>query len=157
MTTRILALNAGSSSLKFAVFGANSSGSPTQILRGQITGGSSSHVTVTDKGGEPLLNQFWPSHQDAQQNASALLELVARLDGGGAVTAVGHRIVHGGGRFRGPELVSGSILQELEELTPLAPLHQPLDRVPRRGVTEAGPPRISGLAGLVSVRGLPAG
>ncbi|MBJ6989156.1 GntR family transcriptional regulator [Devosia sp. MC521] len=31
------------------------------------------------------------------------------------------------------------------------------DRVPRRGVTEAGPPRISGLAGLVSVRGLPAG
>ena len=140
MTTLILTLNAGSSSLKFAVFGANPSGSPTQILRGQITGASSSsRVTVTGKGGEPLLDQSWPSRQDAQQNASALLELVAGLDGGGAVTAVGHRIVHGGRRFRGPELVSESILQELEELKPLAPLHQPLGLAPVKALIDAYP------------------
>ena len=41
---------------------------------------------------------------------------------------------------------------------PIKPLQGGIgDRVPRRGVIEAGPPRISGLAGLVSVRGLPAG
>ncbi len=49
------------------------------------------------------------------------------------------------------------VVTTLSDVTDLEEIKSRLDRAPRRGVTEAGPPRISGLAGLVSVLGLPAG
>ena len=54
-------------------------------------------------------------------------------------SAVGHRIVHGGGRFTAPVLGSPAVLGELEALTPLAPLHQPHNLAAVRAVGEALP------------------
>ena len=52
-------------------------------------------------------------------------ELGAALAQLGSIDAVGHRVVHGGGDFRGPVLLSDGVLDRIEALTELAPLHQP--------------------------------
>jgi acetate kinase len=51
--------------------------------------------------------------------------VAAWLGGAGGVDAVGHRIVHGGERFRAPTRIDGAVVEELRALTDLAPLHQP--------------------------------
>ncbi|WP_026212294.1 acetate/propionate family kinase [Longispora albida] len=50
------------------------------------------------------------------------------------LTAIGHRVVHGGTRFREPTLISEDVLAAIDELTPLAPLHNPANLI---GITEA--------------------
>jgi acetate kinase len=52
-------------------------------------------------------------------------ELAAALGGVGGIDAVGHRIVHGGERFREPVLIDDAVVAALHELSDLAPLHQP--------------------------------
>jgi acetate kinase len=52
-------------------------------------------------------------------------ELAAALGGVGGIDAVGHRIVHGGERFREPVLIDDAVVAALRELSNLAPLHQP--------------------------------
>ena len=67
-------------------------------------------------------------------------ELRAALDDDlGGADAVGHRIVHGGERFRGPVRIEASVLRALDELTDLAPLHQPKSLAALRAVSEARP------------------
>src|SRR5262245_414836 len=51
-----------------------------------------------------------------------------------ACAAVGHRVVHGGARFRGPAVYDGRVTEEIRELTPLAPLH---NAAALRGIEEA--------------------
>jgi acetate kinase len=57
----------------------------------------------------------------------------------GAFDAVGHRIVHGGERYREPVIVDGDVRAELEALTDLAPLHQPKSLAALDAVTELAP------------------
>ena len=52
--------------------------------------------------------------------------LADALHGAGPCDAVGHRVVHGGTRFRGPAVIDDATVVALEELIPLAPLHQPI-------------------------------
>lgn len=96
----LLVLNAGSSSLKFAVHERTGPQAWKDADRGQVAGT-----------GNPALR--------------ALLErLRERLDGG-RVAGVGHRVVHGGPRYAGPVVITPEVLAELRELAVLAPLHQP--------------------------------
>lgn len=108
-----LTLNAGSSSLKFAAFqGADA------VLRGKITpleGDARLQAGGTD---EP-----WP-HGVETEGLGRLLSWIDAHDGDAPVGAVGHRVVHGGGRT-GPVRVDQGVLAELTDLVPLAPLHQP--------------------------------
>ncbi|MBL8287980.1 MAG: acetate/propionate family kinase [Rubrivivax sp.] len=93
----ILTLNAGSSSIKFALFDAG-----RRLSSGQVDGlgvGGASH-------------------------AEALHGLLADLPGT-PVQAVGHRIVHGGTRFDAPVPIDDTVLEAIGALAPLAPLHQP--------------------------------
>ena len=108
----VAALNAGSSSIKFALFSADAA--PEEIMRGQIE-----HVTHAD--GDALLR-----------------ELESHLDGRRLV-AIGHRIVHGGSRFVAPVRLTPEIIAALRDLTPLAPLHQPLGLAPIEAVATARP------------------
>lgn len=66
-------------------------------------------------------------------------EIRAALDGLGDVDAVGHRVVHGGERFRRPVLVDDSVRAALADLTTLAPLHQPKSLAALDAVTAAAP------------------
>ncbi|HKR15426.1 MAG TPA: acetate/propionate family kinase [Pyrinomonadaceae bacterium] len=120
-----LVLNAGSSSLKFCVFERPAGEGWHLAARGQVEGiGSAPRLSVKDAEGETLANQevLARNGSDALDNLAGWLRLHY---GGSRVLAVGHRVVHGGARFRGPTLVNEEVLRELHRLVPLAPLHQP--------------------------------
>lgn len=99
MTGDILVLNAGSSSLKLAVFAASADG-PVRVRSGAIDDVGTAR-----------------SHADA---LAALLKDVPTTP-----AAVGHRVVHGGMRYAAPVRLDAAVRAELEALVPLAPLHQP--------------------------------
>jgi acetate kinase len=103
VTGRLLTLNAGSSSIKFALFDpAVSLHTPQQA--GQVDG---------------IGTRSGPA-----DHAQALRQVMERI-GNTPITAVGHRIVHGGTQFDQPRLIDDAVLQGIEVLTSLAPLHQP--------------------------------
>jgi len=103
MSRRLLTLNAGSSSIKFALFDpAVSLHTPEQA--GQVDGIG--------------------TRQGPADHTQALQQVMAHI-GGADIAAVGHRIVHGGTRFETPCLIDEQVATDIESLTPLAPLHQP--------------------------------
>ena len=57
----------------------------------------------------------------------------------GSVVGVGHRVVHGGVKYASPVRVSETVLKDLAELTPLAPLHAPHNVAPMRAIMEVAP------------------
>jgi acetate kinase len=128
----LLVLNAGSSSLKFAVFAA----APALD--------SSVHGLVDGIGVEPRLAVAGrpPERVDAADHRGALDVVAAWLErhlGGTRPAAVGHRVVHGGWQFDGPVRIDGGVLETLESLVPLAPLHQPQELAAIRAVADRWP------------------
>jgi acetate kinase len=120
-----LVLNAGSSSLKFSVFQRPDGQSWRLEARGQIEGiGVSPRLTVKDSNGETLANQD-ADVRDGQEAVNALAAWLRSKYGGSRVLGVGHRVVHGGARFKVPTVLNLQVLDQLRELIPLAPLHQP--------------------------------
>jgi len=124
----LLTLNAGSSSVKFAVFEIMAGHGPVPLNHGQIEGiGTAPHLLARDKSGAVLAERRWPEGAEATHE-EVLTELLRWIDahlGGARLVAAGHRVVHGGRRLVAPVLVDDAVLAELESLVPLAPLHQP--------------------------------
>jgi acetate kinase len=127
-----LVLNAGSSSLKFCVFGRDHDIRWQVAARGQIEGiGTAPRLTAKDGQGEKLTEEkLGPSIRDAAAAIDVLGDWLRSRFQSGPIMGVGHRVVHGGPRFTGPVIVTPEILAELTELTPLAPLHQPHNLAP---------------------------
>src|ERR1019366_2557522 len=96
--SNILTLNAGSSSLKYAVY---------------VDGARVASGTVDRIGTE------------TKDHKAALAKALAAIDGHGEIGAVGHRVVHGGERFASPVRIDDEVLSELRHLSPLAPDHMP--------------------------------
>jgi acetate kinase len=137
----VLILNAGSSSLKFCVF-RQPGGAPWEVAsRGQIEGiGTSPRLTIQDAGGAKLVDEAVDaSVRDGRAAVDALSERLRTTYQGGCIVGVGHRVVHGGPRFSAPVVVTRELLTELQELTPLAPLHQPHNLAPIEAVFERMP------------------
>jgi len=125
-------INAGSSSLKFAVFDGAS-----RLLHGQVEGlGSHPAVEIADGNGTPL--PPFPLGSPAPASpADAVRPLVAWLHDhltGHTLAAIGHRVVHGGLHHDRPARVTAALLDDLDKLVPLAPLHQPYNLAPMRMV-----------------------
>lgn len=124
MADSILALNAGSSSLKFGLFEAGT-------LRRALSGGfedvhGTPRLIAKDENGALVADRS--VLQEKPQVETLLDELFYYLDPWLAempLVAVGHRIVHGGSQFVAPVRLSEEILRKLDALTPIAPLHQP--------------------------------
>lgn len=115
----ILALNAGSSSLKFGLFGA----ALKRVARGKIEeAGDGVRLLIYDAQGCKSAEQRWPAGR-YEEALPELLAWIARQ--AGALVAVGHRVVHGGAHFVQPVRLTSEIIAALEALSPLAPLHQP--------------------------------
>ena len=131
MTDAILALNAGSSSIKFSLFDTtNGISSHSLLYQGAVDGiGGNPHFLVQDTTGQRLVDEqlktkatTQPGHKEA---LGVLLDWVERQETGLTLIAVGHRVVHGGTLFLAPVLVDSQVINQLELLVPLAPLHQP--------------------------------
>ena len=124
----ILSINAGSSSLKFAVHPVHSDPVGEAVLSGRFeglepggqpslrwqAGGASQTETLGDLGPDPF---------DAA--LQRLQHLLAHTPGRPTLRAIAHRVVHGGEAFTAPTLVTPAVLDQLELLSSLAPLHQP--------------------------------
>ncbi|MDR6524117.1 acetate kinase [Variovorax paradoxus] len=132
MTGSLLTLNAGSSSIKVALFDAAIDGGsalPAARWSGQADGlgaGLKARLRVRDADGRTLHDVPLEGAQASHQGAlAALLDWHAKQSGAGRIAAVGHRIVHGGADFVAPVRIDDGVLEALAKLEPLAPLHQP--------------------------------
>ena len=121
---RILTINGGSSSIKFALFEAGHS--LRRIREGRIERIGLPEATFRVKG----LNQAdnfsrlvtAPDHTVA---VGALMDWIEERTGHDALTAVGHRVVHGGPKYSKPQRITAEMVEELHRLSPFDPDHLP--------------------------------
>lgn len=142
----ILTLNAGSSSIKFALFGI--AGADIKVsVHGQIDGiGTAPKFRAADPEGNALGEHAWTGGAQTQEDLlQFLLDWIVKHLGPDRLVAVGHRVVHGGRDQDRPALVTAELLASLDALVPLAPLHQPHNLAPIRAV-EAIRPGLSQVA-----------
>ncbi|MCW3159207.1 acetate/propionate family kinase [Micropruina sonneratiae] len=122
MTTPILLLNAGSSSIKYQVIDADDEDVLASGIIQRI-GDESGTIDHTVDGQTFHETRGFPNH------GRALTVLVKMFDEHGpaltSVRAVGHRIVHGGSFFNSTTVLTDEVLDRLREVSPLAPLHNP--------------------------------
>jgi acetate kinase len=137
MNAPIAVLNAGSSSIKFAVFGADLE----VMFRGQVEQiGVSPKLHVVDAAGSSLAERDWPvTGFDHAAATSAIVGVARELMGDVRLGAVGHRVAHGGLGFSAPVRINPVVIDKLAELIPLAPLHQPHNLAPIRAIAKAAP------------------
>lgn len=127
MPKAILTLNAGSSSIKFALYELGVSARHL-LSHGQIEGiGTAPRFVVRAPNQAKIFEHVWPAtdHLDHESLLTPLLTWVTAHLGQEALVGVGHRVVHGGDVFDRPVRVDQTVLNRLESLIPLAPLHQP--------------------------------
>ena len=135
----IAVLNAGSSSIKFAIYDAHDDG--TELFHGQVEGiGTSPRLQAFKADGTLVAEKDWRDgtldhHGATDEIMSAGRELLA----GRHVLAFGHRVVHGGTAYAAPTRVDAAVLTELRKLVPLAPLHQPHNLAPIAAILKATP------------------
>jgi acetate kinase len=136
-----LVLNAGSSSLKFCVYKRPEVENWRLESRGQIEGiGTKPRLTVKDAEGTKVTDQMLDATvRDGRQALDALASLFRSRYGGARLLGVGHRVVHGGPRHAQPTIVTRQVLDELHQLEPLAPLHQPHNLAAIEAVSERLP------------------
>ena len=141
MPDAILALNAGSSSVKFGLFEVGGEARLDLMSKGGIEGvGAAPHFTAKGADGSVLADTHW---QGKDTEFDAMLGAVLAWAEGhvqpDTLAAVGHRVVHGGREFTAPVRLTAGIVQQLDALTPLAPLHQPHSLAPIRTLTALRP------------------
>jgi acetate kinase len=122
----LLIINAGSSSVKFALFDVETL---SELVKGQIDGIGSAAAFRAKSPDLKIDEQLqWPL-EDAPKDHSAALQLLIEWLGqsmvGVQVSAVGHRVVHGGSHYMEPVIINEDVLHELESIVALAPLHEP--------------------------------
>lgn len=120
----ILTLNAGSSSIKFALFEARTL---DEVVRGQVEG-LGTHPRLSAEAADGGKTERDLADESVGDHASALKAILALIEssyGDVHVDAVGHRVVHGGPDYSAPIVINEERFAALEKLIPLAPLHQP--------------------------------
>ena len=95
---KILTINAGSSSVKYSVFDTSAN---TQLFHSEI--------------------ERVASVEEAVRGISTLLQAQGIIE----LDAVGHRVAHGGAKFREPQIINAEVIKGIEDCVPLAPLHNP--------------------------------
>jgi acetate kinase len=141
MPDAVLTINAGSSSLKFSAYRVGDEGAPVAALEGEIEGiGTDPHMKARDAGGKVLVERRW---QDAGMDHAACFRVLGdwlrEQQGDARFVGVGHRVVHGGIEFAAPVRIDAAVLEKLEQLCPLAPLHQPHNLAGIRAIAASQP------------------
>ncbi|MBY4109407.1 acetate kinase [Rhodococcus fascians] len=119
----ILVVNSGSSSVKFQLVDPDSGESLASGLVERI-GESDGRVELDHRGESAERTQHIEDHGDGLALAFEMLA-DAGIELGSDVTAVGHRVVHGGTVFYRPTIIDDTVVQQISDLSSLAPLHNP--------------------------------
>lgn len=128
MQDGILTINAGSSSIKFALFGLNGTLAEKPAVSGQIDGiGAQARLVARNEEGRHDIALDLSGDQEAQHRAALdfLLQWLTQHEADWRIVAVGHRVVHGGELYSAPLQLDAGNLEQLASFIPLAPLHQP--------------------------------
>jgi acetate kinase len=121
---RILTINGGSSSIKFALFEAGDS--LRRILEGGIERIGLLQATLRVQGVNPADNFSRPvTAPDHPLAVGILMNWIEERCGRDALTAVGHRVVHGGPKYSKPQRITAEMITELHQLSPFDPEHLP--------------------------------
>jgi acetate kinase len=138
MTSCIAVINAGSSSVKFAIYSATEE---IRLFQGQIEGiGVAPHFTIKDAKGSVVDDRRFVSEgYDHEAATREILAMGTTLLQGAAVVGFGHRVVHGGLNYDRPARITPDVLDDLIKLAPLAPLHQPHNLAPIRTILNRAP------------------
>ncbi|MDD5320522.1 MAG: acetate/propionate family kinase [Methylococcales bacterium] len=143
MNKYLLVINAGSSSIKFAIYQKEASSAHLIAdAAGQIEGiNSQPRFTVKSSSDDVLVDRKL-TIEEARNHMRAITIIRTWLQeyfADGTLQAVGHRVVHGGQHYSAPVLIDAKVLMELENLVPLAPLHQPHNLATIRALLETMP------------------
>jgi len=133
----ILVLNAGSSSLKFQVIEADlermKSGTEERLCRGEVES-FGDEASVTFQIGEAAKQKSTAPLHDIREALDHVLRFLTSEKAGlgtirsaGDIHAVGHRVVHGGEKFKDSALIDDAVLRGIEDCVELAPLHNPIN------------------------------
>ena len=134
-TNLTLVINCGSSSLKFALL---AEGERAPVLSGiaENLGQSDSRLTIRQNSGKTTTELDGGDHKLALK---AILYVLKQKELLGSVSAVGHRVAHGGERFTGSMLADDEVIAGVEAISHLAPLHNPANILGIRIAREALP------------------
>jgi acetate kinase len=150
MKGSILAINSGSSSVKFASFDIKPGAPAQRVLHGEVEGiGTAPRLLAWAHEGAPLEERTLDVSSDAfgSQDATlahdaalgAILTWIGLHPSQGQPLAAAHRVVHGGEQFTAPTLLTSEVLTQLARLEPLAPLHQPHNLAAIRAISALQP------------------
>ena len=143
MADLILVVNAGSSSLKFEIFEVHTAARPlVRVVKGWINGiGTHPRLFASDARGAVLVDESCSVTEvgdPAQALARAQAWLRHRFSDATPI-AIGHRVVHGGATYSAPTLIDDAVIECLDRLVPLAPLHQPNNLMPIKSLRQRLP------------------
>lgn len=136
MSRHVLVLNSGSSSIKFQLVDPEKDTSQPPYVSGLVEriGEDDGIVNLKFAGEKIEISEPIADHADGLSKAFALMDKHEVGPHSVEIAAVGHRVVHGGRLFSGPELINDEIIGMIRDLIPLAPLHNPANIV---GIEEA--------------------
>ena len=126
---KVLVINSGSSSIKYQLFDMLDKSVLAAGLLEQI-GESNSRLTHNSRdvqGEMAKIVKTHPveNHQAGFQLIAAILNESGAVRESGELYGIGHRVVHGGEKFRKPTLINQEVIETIRQLIPLAPLHNP--------------------------------
>ena len=136
----ILVVNAGSSSVKFQIFGIER-GTPRRLIKGQLDGiGTRARLSAERSDKSSLIDKTYASNEVGDVPAAiATVASWLRATQSLNLLAVGHRVVHGGAKYDRPIVVDNAVVADLEQYVSLAPLHQPNNLAPIRTLLKSRP------------------
>jgi len=137
----ILVVNAGSSSVKFQIFGIEGGGALSRLVKGQIDGiGTRPRLLAKAHDGSSLIDRSYASNEVPDVPAAiAVVAAWLRETQSFNLIAVGHRVVHGGPKYDRPVVIDQGVVASLEHYVSLAPLHQPNNLAPIRALLMGRP------------------
>ena len=145
---KILIVNCGSSSLKYALF---DTADETRVVRGSVERIGSSAVQHSCRVSGSEISVAAPAGQGHREAFTAMVKAlqmkeVGGISGAGDITAVGHRVVHGGDRLSTPVVITDDVIAAIEEAALLAPLLNPVNLLGIREARALFPPEVPHVA-----------